>query len=312
MYAYRNIFGRCVITDKIIWYIYSVFKVSNGQHPVQGNPCPEKAGRHRPSHPSSLFLSLTRLLFFYHMRATFVLEYDGIGDYNKTHRVIPVPFVPDGGDVIKVGNEIRASESGVDVDNTVFLINQAVTSPGSVFAFSAWFRSNKNLAFQIWTPVNGTNSYRLKWQLPVTPSVTQQQEDVSRFSWWRHQMETVSASLALCEGITGGFPPKASDAELWYFFYLRLNKRSSKQSIRRWFKTPLRPLWRQCNVNCFPCAVYKNRRNFFGPAVDHQWRKFGWSGQYRPLRRWGNVLCTFDNIRFCWCYIYLDTLHSGK
>ena len=168
--------------------------------------------------PHHYFYPWLGYYFFYHMRATFVLEYDGIGDYNKTHRVIPVPFVPDGGDVIKVGNEIRASESGVDVDNTVFLINQAVTSPGSVFAFSAWFRSNKNLAFQIWTPVNGTNSYRLKWQLPVTPSVTQQQEDVSRFSWWRHQMETVSASLALCEGITGGFPPKASDAELWYFF----------------------------------------------------------------------------------------------
>ena len=38
---------------------------------------------------------------------------------------------------------------------------------------------------------------------------------------------------------------KASDV----FFYLRLNKRLSKQSRRRWFETPLRPLWRRCNAN---------------------------------------------------------------
>ena len=36
---------------------------------------------------------------------------------------------------------------------------------------------------------------------------------------------------------------KASDAELW-FFYLRLNKRLSKQSRRWWFETPSRSLWR--------------------------------------------------------------------
>ena len=40
---------------------------------------------------------------------------------------------------------------------------------------------------------------------------------------------------------------KASDAELW-FFYLRLNKRLSKELCCRWFEKPLRPLWRHCNV----------------------------------------------------------------
>ena len=39
--------------------------------------------------------------------------------------------------------------------------------------------------------------------------------------WWRHQMETFSALLALCAGsspVTGEFPiTKASDAELWCF-----------------------------------------------------------------------------------------------
>ena len=40
---------------------------------------------------------------------------------------------------------------------------------------------------------------------------------------------------------------KASDVELW-FFYLRLNKRLSKQWWGWWSETPSRPLWRHCNV----------------------------------------------------------------
>ena len=40
---------------------------------------------------------------------------------------------------------------------------------------------------------------------------------------------------------------EASDAELWYFLDLRLNKRLSKQPPGWWFETPLWSLWRQCN-----------------------------------------------------------------
>ena len=42
---------------------------------------------------------------------------------------------------------------------------------------------------------------------------------------------------------------KASDAELWCFLDLRLNKRLSKQSWRWWFETLSHPLWRRCNGN---------------------------------------------------------------
>ena len=87
--------------------------------------------------------------------------------------------------------------------------------------------------------------------LPVTLPVT----SVYRHSpWLRHQMETFSALLALCAGnspVTGEFPSKrpekARDAELWCF-HLLLNKWVGTQSRRRWFKTPSRSLWRQCNV----------------------------------------------------------------
>ena len=54
----------------------------------------------------------------------------------------------------------------------------------------------------------------------------------------------------LCREFTGDrwiSRTKASDAELWFFFDLRLNKRLSKQWWGWWFETPSRPLWRHCN-----------------------------------------------------------------
>ena len=71
------------------------------------------------------------------------------------------------------------------------------------------------------------------------------------FAWWRHQMETFSALLALCLGnslVTGEFPSQRPVTRSFdVFFDLRLNKRLSKQSRRRWLETPSRSLWRHCN-----------------------------------------------------------------
>ena len=54
----------------------------------------------------------------------------------------------------------------------------------------------------------------------------------SRSAWWRRQMETFSALLALCAGnspVTGEFPPQmASNAELWCFSWSAPNKQLSK------------------------------------------------------------------------------------
>ena len=45
------------------------------------------------------------------------------------------------------------------------------------------------------------------------------------------------------------FPPQRPLTRSFdVFFDLRLNKRLSKQSIRRWLETLSRPLWRHCNV----------------------------------------------------------------
>ena len=68
--------------------------------------------------------------------------------------------------------------------------------------------------------------------------------------WWRHQIEAISALLALCEG-SHCSPVNSPHKDQWgvamVFFYMRLNKLMSKQSIRRWSETPSRSLWRHCH-----------------------------------------------------------------
>ena len=43
---------------------------------------------------------------------------------------------------------------------------------------------------------------------------------------------------------------KVSDAQLWFFFVLHLNKWLSKHSRHRWFETRSCWLWRHCNAIC--------------------------------------------------------------
>ena len=89
-------------------------------------------------------------------------------------------------------------------------------------------------------------------------------------SWWRHQMETFSALLALWQGnppVTGGFPSQRPVMRNFHvFFDLRLKKRLNKQSRHRWFETPSHPLWRHCIdilQSCFTGA---------GPIIRLSWR----------------------------------------
>ena len=70
--------------------------------------------------------------------------------------------------------------------------------------------------------------------------------------WWRHQMETFSALLAICPGISpisGEFPTQRPVTRSFdVFFDLHLNKRLNKQSWCWWFETLSHPLWRNCNA----------------------------------------------------------------
>ena len=70
-------------------------------------------------------------------------------------------------------------------------------------------------------------------------------------AWWRHQMETFSALLAIWVGnspVTCEIPAQRPVTRSFdVFFDLRLNIRLSKQSWGWWFEMPSRPLWRHCN-----------------------------------------------------------------
>ena len=69
--------------------------------------------------------------------------------------------------------------------------------------------------------------------------------------WWRHQMETFSALVALYAGnspVTGEFPAQRPVMRIFdVSLDLRLNKRLSKQSSGWWFQTPSHSLWRHRN-----------------------------------------------------------------
>ena len=88
-----------------------------------------------------------------------------------------------------------------------------------------------------------------RWIMPTHRASTVQNVPIS---WWRHQMETFSALLAICAGnspVPGEFPAQRPVTRSFdVFFDLRLNKRLSKQSWGWWFETLPGPLWRHSNV----------------------------------------------------------------
>ena len=81
-------------------------------------------------------------------------------------------------------------------------------------------------------------------------------------SWWRHQMETVSALLAFCarnSHVAGEFPAQRPVTRNFdAFFDLRLIQQLSKQWRRWWFETQQRSLWRLCN-DCPACRTLWDR-----------------------------------------------------
>ena len=88
------------------------------------------------------------------------------------------------------------------------------------------------------------------WTLPAKP----QTGDICiiEVPWWRHQMETFSALLAICAGnspVPGEFLAQRPVTRSFDVFCdLRLNKRLSKHSWGWWFETPPWSLWRHRNA----------------------------------------------------------------
>ena len=91
--------------------------------------------------------------------------------------------------------------------------------------------------------------------------------------WWRHEMETFSALLAIWAGnspVPGEFPSQRPVTRSFdIFFDLRLNQRLSKQSWGWWFETLPGPLWRHCNV---PCSHWNVNTIRWGTTMLRYWR----------------------------------------
>ena len=83
--------------------------------------------------------------------------------------------------------------------------------------------------------------------------------------WWRHQMETFSALLAICAGnspVPGEFPAQRPVTRSFdVFFELRLNEQSNKQSWGWRFETRSRSLWCHCNDEATTTTQVLEMRN---------------------------------------------------
>ena len=87
-------------------------------------------------------------------------------------------------------------------------------------------------------------------------------DDKQKTTWWRHQMETFSALLAICAGnspVPGEFPTQRPVTRSFdVYFDLRSNKRLSKQPWGWWFETLSCSLWRHRNEEGLsPCHMAK-------------------------------------------------------
>ena len=130
----------------------------------------------------------------------------------------------------------------------IFITGCTGRCPNDNFQCSQWSKSLQNENIFVSVSHNKTNrtwsSYR--WDILYT-------RHGSRLAtWWRHQMETFSALLAICAGnspVTDEFPSQRPVTRSFdVFFDLRLNKRMSKQRWGWRFETPSCSLWRHCNV----------------------------------------------------------------
>ena len=95
-------------------------------------------------------------------------------------------------------------------------------------------------------------------------------------SWWRHQMETVSALLAFCAGnspVTGEFPAQRPVTRSFdVFFDLRLDQQLTKQWRDRWLEIPSRSLWRHCNMLGTTIAEeHHDRKKYMQLWNQHWW-----------------------------------------
>ena len=114
-------------------------------------------------------------------------------------------------------------------------------------------------------------------------------------TWRRHQMEQFPCHWPFVWGtpVTGEFPSQRPVIRVFdVLFDLRLNKRLSKQSRRRWFATPSLSLWPHCNdwqivnlkFHTMFCLWWRGRPHPYARSGDRTIK--GWELFIRPILTW--------------------------
>ena len=111
------------------------------------------------------------------------------------------------------------------------------------------------LAMEILQSCTNPSIYWLPMLMSIFKCVYLLQNSINRvflLPWWRHQMETFSALLAICaenSPVPGEFSTQRPVTRSFdVYFDLRPNKGLSKQLWGWWFETQSCPLWRHRNV----------------------------------------------------------------
>ena len=126
-----------------------------------------------------------------------------------------------------------------------------------------------------------------------------------RLPWWRHQMETFFAILALCEAnpVLGGLPSQRPVTRSFdVLFDLPLNKILSKQLRRRWFETSSCSLWRHCNE-----YLSQRRNNSSYAQTPYGWLTLLWildaKWMKQPAKSTSNIRGIFRDDVIKWKHI---------
>ena len=114
-------------------------------------------------------------------------------------------------------------------------------NPSAHFCFIG-LKSDDNCIIGVWliSSILSTSHHTNLVTCNIQYSVVQCNSVQCSATWWRHQMETFSALLAICAGnspVSSEFPPQRPVTQSFdIFFDLRLNKWLSKQSWGWWFE----------------------------------------------------------------------------
>ena len=128
--------------------------------------------------------------------------------------------------------------------------------------------------------------------LPYAQVINYWERGTLSLAWWRHQMKTFSALLALSarnSPVNGECPSQRLVTRSFdVFFDLRLARRLSNQWWGWWFETPSCPLWRH----------WMDQADHLTPITTH-WLKWKYPAWWHDFR---TKVTKFGGNQYLWCY----------